>query len=79
MRSPRSDADAADSGYARACLDRAAHLARGESPDWTEVAHWYARAAAAGNAEAAARLRAMTRKAPRSPRFSTLLVAKERP
>jgi localization factor PodJL len=56
----RWEAKAAAAGHPRACLNRGARLANGKRPDWAKVAHWYARAAAAGNAEAATRLRAMT-------------------
>lgn len=56
----RWEAKAAEAGHPRACLNRGARLANGKRPNWAKVAHWYARAAAAGNAEAAARLRAMT-------------------
>jgi TPR repeat protein len=56
----RWEAMAAEAGHPRACLNRGAQLANRKRPDWAKVAHWYARAAAAGNAEAAARLGAMT-------------------
>lgn len=50
---------AAKGCHPRACLNRGSRLARAKRPQWAEVAQWYARAAAAGNVEAAARLRAM--------------------
>jgi uncharacterized protein len=56
----RWEAKAAKAGHPRACLNRGARLANGKRPDWGKVAYWYARAAAAGNAEAAARLSRMT-------------------
>jgi len=56
----RWERKAAEAGHPRACLNRGARLANRKRPDWAKVAHWYARAAAAGNAEAAARLRAMS-------------------
>lgn len=56
----RWEAKAAKAGHPRACLNRGARLANGKRPDWGKVAYWYARAAAAGNAEAAARLGEMT-------------------
>jgi TPR repeat protein len=57
----RWEAKAAKAGHPRACLNRGARLANSKRPDWDKVAHWYARAAAAGNAEAAARLSKMTK------------------
>ncbi len=56
----RWEAKAAAAGHPRACLNRGARLANKKRPNWTKVTHWYARAAAAGNAEAADRLRRMT-------------------
>jgi len=56
----RWEAKAAEAGHPRACLNRGARLANRKRPDWAEVARWYARAAAAGSSEAAARLRKMT-------------------
>jgi len=47
---------AAEAGHARACLNRAARLARKKQPDLGEAMHWYERAADGGSAEAAARL-----------------------
>ena len=57
----RWEAKAANAGHPRACLNRGARLANSKRPDWAKVARWYARAAAGGNAEAAARLCVMTR------------------
>jgi TPR repeat protein len=56
----RWEAKAAKAGHPRACLNRGARLANSKRPDWDKVAYWYARAAAGGNAEAAARLSKMT-------------------
>jgi TPR repeat protein len=56
----RWEAKAAKAGHPRACLNRGARLANGKRPDWGRVAYWYARAAAGGHAEAAARLSKMT-------------------
>ncbi len=56
----RWERKAAEAGHPRACLNRGARLANRKRPDRATVAHWYARAAAAGNAGAAARLRAMS-------------------
>lgn len=56
----RWEAKAAEAGHPRACLNRGARLANRKRPDWAKVVYWYARAAAAGSAEAAARLRKMT-------------------
>jgi TPR repeat protein len=50
---------AADGGEPRACLNRGARAASGELPDLVACAGWYARAAAEGNADAAARLAKM--------------------
>lgn len=60
----RWEAKAAEAGHPRACLNRGARLASRKRPDWAKVAYWYARAAAAGNAAAAARLNAMTGREP---------------
>lgn len=74
----RWEAKAAEAGHPRACLNRGARLAHRKRPDWKAVAHWYARAAAAGNAEAAKRLRQLDDER-RDARFSTLLVNTGRP
>lgn len=47
---------AADAGHARACLNRAARLARKKKPDFAAAMRWYERAVEGGSAEAAARL-----------------------
>ena len=60
----RWEAKAAEAGHPRACLNRGARLANSERPHWPEVASWYARAAAGGNAEAADRLRKMMKMGP---------------